>query len=476
MKSSTKNTHTLTKSDFILFLKCKNELWLKKNHKELFKHKMKPETKFLSEQGYLVQEYAEKMISETVSPKMKSEVKAIYENLYLRADIVVPTKNGVDIYEVKSSTQVKDQYVYDIAFQKYVFEKSGIKVNNVYLIKINNQYVRRGDIDVKELFDVVKLNNEVNVKLEETERLIKEANDFINGPDPELRLKDNCEDHKKCPYIQFFFPELPDYSVFDISRIHRDKLNKLLESGITNITDVPTDFELSKNQAVQVELAKTNKVICKSKEIKEIIKNLQYPLYFIDYESINYAIPEYKYYRPYQQVVFQYSLFIQKKPKANVIHKEYLADGKKDPALGILTSLKKNIKTKKGTFIVWNKSFEMARNREMAAIHPKFTDLMEQFNENVFDLMTIFSNKLYIHPEFKGKTSLKSVLPVLTYNNCYSDLDINNGQLASVMWVNLVRKKFPAKELEKTRKDLLEYCRMDTIGMVRILDFLKKIK
>lgn len=471
-RTNTRRTFSLSKSDFIRYLKCPNELWLRKNKWDFFDNKPTPETQFLSNQGYQVQDYAERLIYDTVSKKMKSEVKAVYKNLNARADIIVQGTKYTSIYEVKSSTELKDQYIYDLAFQNYVFENAGYNVKNLFLVLINNQYVRNGEIEPEKLFKVIDLTSKVK-SLAEIEQLINDANAFINGPCPDIVLEDSCEDRDKCPFNQFFFPNIPDYSVFNISRLKKEKVNKLLIRNIVDIKDVPDDFELSENQRLQVDVAKSNRPIIRNKEIKDIINTLNYPLYFIDYESINFAIPKYQNYRPYQQAVFQYSLFIQEKPDSKVVHKQFVANGKKDPALDLLKSLRKDITSDKGTFIVWNKTFERLRNIEMAKMYPEFKDLMMQFNDNIFDLMTIFSQKLYVHPDFKGKTSLKYVLPVLTYKSCYSDLDINNGQLAGIMWAKMLELNLSTPEKQQIRENLYKYCEMDTIGMVRILDHLK---
>jgi CRISPR/Cas system-associated exonuclease Cas4 (RecB family) len=468
--------HTFTKSDYIQYLKCPKELWLRKNKKELFEKEDTPEKKFLIDQGYLVQEYAEKLITDMHSGKFESEAKAVYENLYTRADILVSTAKGnvFDIYEVKSSSGIKEHYYSDLAFQKYVFEKSGKKIRNLFLVFINNQYIRKGEIDVKQLFKIEKVTDLVNKLLPSTEKKIAEAIEYIEGDCPEITISDDCEDHLKCPFTQHFLPDLPEYTVFDISRINKGKLDDLLCLNMVDIKSVPDDFPLSPKQRLQVQLAKSEEIIIRKSAIKKELSKLKYPLYFIDYESLNYAIPLFDNIRPFQQMVFQYSLFIQKSPKSKIIHKEFLADGTKEPSGELAKALSHDINIPGGTFIVWNKTFEMSRNKEMAALYPDYKDVMKQFNDNVFDLMTIFSNQYYVHPHFKGKTSLKKVLPVLYKKNCYSDLTINQGQLASVMWFNMIKNIMPRTKKNTLKINLLKYCEMDTYGMVEILNVLKK--
>ncbi len=464
-----------TKSDYMLYLKCPKELWLKTNEPVLFKKEDSPEDEFLREQGYLVQSYAVQLLSKKYVGKIKEELKAEYKNLYARADIIVEDGNYTDIYEVKSSASAKDEYVDDLTFQKYVFNKSGKQIRNTFLVYINTEYVRKGKIEPEKLFHVLNMTERVNDAYKTIEKNITKAQKFIYGERPKISYVSECDDKLDCPFIKHYFTDLPEYTVYNISRINKKKRNELLEAGIIDINDVPDDFQLSKIQSYQVQVAKNESVIIKAKQIKNLLRKLEYPLYFIDYESFSYAIPLYDNFRAYRQIVFQYSLHIIDKPGAKVRHKAFLSDGKQDPQLDLLKSLKKDIKNPDGTFIVWNKTFEMTRNKEMGEMYPEFKDLMTKFNDNIFDLMTIFSTNLYVHHEFKGRTSLKKVLPVFFKKLSYKDLNINHGQLASISWYKMIKNNLPEPEKKQIEKDLLDYCCLDTYGMVKMYEVLESV-
>jgi hypothetical protein len=240
--------------------------------------------------------------------------------------------------------------------------------------------------------------------------------------------------------------------------------------GILDICDVPDDFKLSNKQRFQVEVAKSKKVYINREEIRDMFDDLEYPLYFLDYETFNPAIPLFDGYSPFDHITFQYSLHVLSKD-GDLEHFEYLHTEKSDPIPHLLNSLKEHIKDE-GSIIVWNKSFEGTRNKHMGKVYPEYEDFCEDMNDRLFDLMDIFRNQLYDDPKFKGSYSIKSVLPVLVPELSYESLDIRNGAMAMASWYDLV---FKEEKNKKVINDLLKYCELDTLAMVRVFDELRKI-
>ena len=278
-----------------------------------------------------------------------------------------------------------------------------------------------------------------------------------------------------CHFIKFHFPDLPEYTVFDIAFLKNDKRRELLSLGIVAITDVPEDFPLSKKQRTQVDAAKSGKTLIEREKIAERMDAWEYPLHFLDYETFAYAIPQFDGIRPFQQMCFQYSLHTIDKLGDEPIHAQFLSHGQDDPPRALAASLKSAMASGIGTVLVWYEAFEKTRNSEMAIMFPEYAEFFEEVNAKTYDLMKIFSDNLYIDPEFKGRSSIKKVLPVLVPELSYKDLDIGDGMTATIKWFHAAKRGLPENERETIFADLEKYCFRDTIAMVEIVNRLKDL-
>jgi hypothetical protein len=204
-----------------------------------------------------------------------------------------------------------------------------------------------------------------------------------------------------------------------------------------------------------------------AKEIKNFLEGLQYPLYFLDYETMSSLIPYFDGHRPYQQVPMQYSLHVLRSPDAELEHKEFLHRDNSDPALPLTKQLIQDIGTE-GSVIVWYEGFEKSRNTELGDMFPEYKDAMEAINDRVVDLIIPFKQKWYDDPRFEGSASIKKVLPVLCPELSYKTLGIQEGGSAQRLWMEAVLDGTRADEKDKILTDLLEYCGLDTLAMVEI--------
>ena len=207
-------------------------------------------------------------------------------------------------------------------------------------------------------------------------------------------------------------------------------------------------------------------------EIGKFLSNLNYPLYYLDFETINPGVPKYQGTRPYQQVLFQYSLHINKTEDSELQHKEYLADPSKDPRTGFIEQLISECGDS-GDILVYNIGFERGRLNELIEQFPVYNNPLKAIIERLKDLMIPFQNKWYYTPEMKGSYSIKYVLPALAPEFSYNDLNIKDGGMASSIYLSMTNNNFKGEEIS-TRKDLLEYCKLDTYAMVKIIEKLKK--
>ena len=466
----------LTKTEYLSYLKCPQEFWLAIHQPLLIAAPNTLEYEHLRQQGYAVQQLVKKL--QRFQPhegfNIDSERPFQTADLYARCDIVITDSSTgvIDLYETKSSSSVKDEHIDDVAFQKLVAERSGSTVGRCYVITTNGEYVRHGEVDPEQLFVVTDVTDLVNEKIPATEQQSKDAIAYLDSF-PVPSLMDYCVANKlDCRFIKLHFPGLPDYTIFDIAFLKNEKRRELLGQNIVAIVDVPDDFPLSAKQRTQVNAAKSGETVIDHDAITKRIEGWDYPLHFLDYETFAYAIPRFEGIRPFQQMCFQYSLHTIDSPGAKPRHSYYLSRGEDDrPPHAMAESLKQAMSGGIGTVLVWYEAFEKTRNTEMAAMFPEHAAFFEEVNTKTVDLMKIFSDKLYIHPDFKGRSSIKKVLPVLRPDLSYADLGIGDGLTATISWFRAVTwDSMGDAERQKIFEDLEKYCELDTWAMVEIFN------
>jgi len=208
-------------------------------------------------------------------------------------------------------------------------------------------------------------------------------------------------------------------------------------------------------------------------EIRNFTNGLNYPLFFLDFETFGPAVPIYDGSRPYQQLVFQYSLHIQETSTSEIQHREYLAEPTEDPRIGFVEQLIQDCGSS-GDILVYNIGFERGKLNDLIDVFPQYSNELCGIINRLKDLMIPFQQKWYYTPEMRGSYSIKSVLPAIVPELSYSDLPIKDGGTASNTFLSMVNGSFEG-DVEKTRKQLLEYCELDTYAMVKILDVLKEV-
>lgn len=450
------------------------------------------------EAGYEIEEYAYKLypgglnaggddIREAIAKSSKlinDKTPVIFQatvsgkNLFCRADIIKynTVLKAWDIIEVKSATEPKETYFDDLAFQKICFEEAGHKVGNIYLIHINNQYVKNGAINPHELLTEVDVSAEVEARMDDTVLGIKDALEVLRIEDePDIRVLRQCENPFVCAFIPYCWKDFPEHSIYSIaSKLGSKKLEMLLDEGVLEVKDIPPEL-LTNEKLLKHQHAVTHNLVHIEKEnIKEELSVLKYPLYFLDYETYGPAIPIIDGYRPYQRVVFQYSLHVLDSPMAELKHYYFLANSSDDPTRALSLSLQ-NLIGKEGSVIAWNMSFEQGCNTEMGERAEEHKEFYRDVNERMFDLMQVFRKGYYVHKDFHGSASLKKVLLPVVPELSYKQLGIQEGMNASNSWGDMIRPETPETEKKKIYQDLLDYCELDTLAMVKILDKLNEL-
>ena len=380
----------LTKSKYLIGLQCPKLLWIALNDKDRI-----PEPDRFAKQkfetGHLIGELAKELYSEGIdlsnlefrenlertkeilkTRKPLFEAGILIDNLFSRADVLVPVeKDEWDIVEVKSSTSVKDIHVKDVAFQKLVYEKKGLKIRKCFLMHINNEYVKSGEIEPKELFVQTDISEEVLIASEGIEERVEKMFEIISGDEPEFSIEDilTIEYDNLC--LDEFLDNLPENNVFEMYRMLTKKKIELYKKGQIRIADIPESVKLNDKQKIQRRLAFDGGVHIDKDSIKSFLGSLSYPIYYLDFETINPAVPKFDGMKPYQRIPFQFSLHIQDKPGGELKHVSFLADGTDDSRLKFIQSLKDNL-GEKGDILVYNQGFEKGVLNELQMAFPEF--------------------------------------------------------------------------------------------------------
>jgi CRISPR/Cas system-associated exonuclease Cas4 (RecB family) len=452
----------LSKSDYLAYLACPREFWLMRHHPELFVRDDGIGVRYLKETGYRVQQLAQELFADG-----EFEKRLETEHLLAKLDIYT----GGSIYEVKSSGSVKEEHLHDLAFQKVVAEETGMPVERTFVIHVNKEYVRQGAIEPEKLLSIVDVTALVEKILPATKARVAEALTYLQT-EPDKSLAGYCGSKLSCLFIQHFHPDLPPATVFEISNLKAEKLDRLLGMGILKMTDVPEDFDLTPRQWKQINLVKSGERQVAADEIRARLGEVNYPVYFLDYETVNPAIPIYDGYRPFQVMVFQFSLHVLDADGAELRHHEFLADGAADPTRDLMAAMQTAIEAAGGSVMVWS-AYENTNNKNIAAKYPEFKIFLDSVAERTFDLMGIFSKGLYTDAKFKGSYSIKNVLPVMLPHMNYEHMEIKDGTTAAATWLSMLHPERSDEERDSIRAGLLEYCAMDTMAMAEILRVLR---
>lgn len=486
----------ISKSDYIKYGQCPKCLWLYKNRKELIPQDLEASKAGAVETGQAVEDMAyglfpdgvrvagrgfKEAIDET-DRLIREKTPAIFqasfwaEDLYCRCDIIKHNAgdNTWDIYEVKSATGLKKEYLSDATFQMIALTAAGLKVGCVFIIYVNKDYVRQGPL-VPEKFLITEditqaaagLADKTRFAIEDMFELVKQREE------PVVRIVKQCRDPYPCMFIDYCWRGIPPHSIYNVYP-DAETINGLLDRGIVDLADVPAGVIVKDKYVRYRKAVKEDKISIKKGAIRRELARYRHPLYFLDYETNSPAVPLFDNYRPYQRIIFQYSLHVQKKPGGELKHYEYLDDSPGDPARRLAAKLAAEIGPN-GSVIAWYKTFEEGCNKEMGEGYGEFAGFFKSVNRRLLDLMDFFAKGYYVDKNFYGSASLKKVLPVVAPELSYEALNIREGLAASASWPALVNGGLSPDEQAGLRSDLLAYCKLDTYAMVEIYRILNEL-
>jgi hypothetical protein len=497
----------ISKSKYLSGLQCPKLLWTHFNNRELIP-KPDESQQHIFDTGHMVGDLAKRLypggkevpllfkaddaleLSVTATRDLMKrripifEASFLVDGRYCRVDVLVPVPgpdgdrmsgDEWDLVEVKSSTRVKDVNVNDVAFQFDALTRAGVNLNRLYLMHVDTGYVRGDQFEVARFFHLEDITERVQRVVEYVPPAVNKMFDIIAGPDPDTPIGPRCTSPYTCDLKEVCWSVLPDDNVTHFYRSGARAFG-LLDEGIFSMADTP-QVRLTARQRIQKKAVTEGKIQVDHKSLVRWLGGLEYPLYHLDFETMNPAVPPLTGTRPYQQIPFQFSLHIQPEPGARPEHVEYLATWNDvplpgDPRPGLVDALKAI--GPDGTVLCWNMGFEKGVLEDLAEVFPAEAERLAGLVKRMDDLIIPFRNFWVYHPRQKGACSLKAVLPALTDFD-YDDLAIGDGRQAARQYQQALYGNVAVKERTLIFKNLLEYCKLDTRAMVEIMRRLEKL-
>ncbi len=396
-----------------------------------------------------------------------------FAGLFIRCDILCKTSATTwSVLEVKSSSKVKDEHHWDAAVQTYVLSGVGLSISVTRLMHINTQSCVFPDLT--NLFTIADITTEVDrLLLEIPKRLEQFKATLAENLEPTLAIRadaqaiaigKHCANPNPCPFTQTCWQHVPEISIFTIPRLDWKKKDALLTQGVLAIADLPSNYPLSENQRTYVDSMLNNQPVVDRVASAASLAELTYPIHFFDFEAQNPAIPRFDGLKPYEQFPFQYSCHILHE-HGHVEHREYLHTDTSDPRPPLVVALTSDI-APVGSVIVYHQSFEASLLRKLAQAFPAYALQLEAIATRLWDLEDIFKHH-YKHPDCRGSTSIKNVLPILVPTLSYKTLAVQRGDQAQTVWDEMIQC---ADSAQKTQliADLRAYCQLDTFAMVAL--------
>ncbi|MDY0088564.1 MAG: DUF2779 domain-containing protein [Coriobacteriia bacterium] len=488
-------TTRLSKSRFQKGLQCEKALWLAVHRRELA-DPITESTQWIFDQGTEVGQLAHGLFPDgievtedhlhssqalsTTEGLLADGARTLYEPAFrfdgvlVRVDILVPIRDGRwDLYEVKSSSTLKPEHITDAAVQTYVVEGAGLSVRRSCIVHLDTSYVWEGGAyDLARLFAVEDVTRDVRAFMPGIPALLKRFRATLKGPEPHVRIGAQCKKPYPCDFLGYCHASLAGaHPITDLPRLSEGALHSLLDMGVTSICDVPEGFAgLSPVQQEVVRVVKAGVSEIDVAGLEGALANLTWPVYHLDFETVMPALPIWPYTHPYQLIPFQYSVHVHHED-GSYEHREYLHTAPDDPRPALTRQLIGDLDAT-GSIMHYT-PYERRCLRELAAAVPERAADISALRDRLVDLEPIVRRNT-LHPATNGRTSIKAVLPAWFPELSYDDLAISDGTAASTQYLRSLRELRPPLETAALYDDLREYCKMDTLAMVKLLEILRE--
>src|SRR3989344_496179 len=397
-----------------------------------------------------------------------------YKGCFARADIIIYSKETKrwSIFEVKSTTKVKDEHLDDVGLQAWIMANAGLPIEKISIMHLNTECRFP---NLKNLFTEVDVTEELRKRYNSIpDRLTVIFKTIRSETAPIVDIGPHCTSPNECPFISHCWNEkkIQKLSVFDLPNI-RSRKWELYSEGIISLDD-PKLSELSPTQQRVVDVFKSKNRFIDTSGIKKAIASWEFTLVFLDFETINPAIPRYDKTGPYQQVPFQFSIHIWASPNSNLVHHEYLHVDKSDPRPVLIPKLLESCGTE-GSIVAYYGQFESSRISEMAEYSIEYKEQLEALTVRIVDPLPIIRDFVY-DDLFHGSFSLKKVAPaILGAASSYDGMLVDNGTAAQRAFENIIDERTSSKTRTELIQASLEYCKKDTLVMVELVKWLFEV-
>ena len=380
-----------------------------------------------------------------------------------KADVLNRNGNGWDVIEVKSSfadtAKVAKEYVDDLAYTVMVLRRAGVNVKKSALLLLSREY-RYGD-PVEGLFTRLDRTGEVDAR---TEKFGADAEKFAEAVraerKPEPVLNPVC---RSCDfYPKDFLGSRHTHTVLELPGLSRAKLQRLSAVGAIDIAGVPADFELNEIQQ-RVKIAAESGQMYVSPTLGDALAAIEWPCHYLDFETVTSTMPLYRGHGCQRQVLTQFSVHHRDSLEAATRHSEFLADAKQSQERLLAERLLAVLGTQ-GAIVVYS-NFEDVRISALINELPELAAPLHAILKRIVDFEKVIKEHVY-HPKFAGSFSLKRVVPVLVQDVSYDELAVTDGENASAVYARMARGEI--EDVSEARRQLLDYCKIDTLAMVRL--------
>lgn len=403
------------------------------------------------------------------TPIFEATFKA--QDVLARVDILKPCSEGYELIEVKSSTSVKDHYYADSAVQTWVLECAGIPVKAIYLCHINNQFVYPGNGDYRDLFHYEDITEEVRELSRAVPQWVEHYREMLDSGEPEIEMGDQCTDPYSCPFIDYCRGEETEYPLRYMPRPRgtRQVLDALTAEGIEDIRDIPEGRLSNEKQKWVRRVTITGEPELRPEAVE--VGEYGYPRYYLDFETIQFAVPIWEGTSPYKALPFQWSCHIEL-ASGELQHKEYLDISGNAPMRTCAESLIEVI-GEEGPIFAYG-SYEKTVLNALIARYSDLAEDLHKLKERLVDLLPIL-RKTYYHPDMLGSWSIKNVLPTMAPHLDYGTLgDVQDGSAAGTTYLQIINPETDTAECQRLARELLAYCEHDTLAMVELVKYLSK--
>jgi hypothetical protein len=391
----------------------------------------------------------------------------VANDVLVRVDLLLPENTGYRLVEVKSATEVKDYHYEDAAVQYWVMTQAGVQPTGVALGHINNKFEYTVEGNYQGLITEADITASVKERFADVPAWVAAARATSEQTQlPDAKVGPQCRSPFECAYTEYCqsLEKTTEYPVSILPRISAKQRAEFAQQGIVDVRDIPDNYLEKENHEIVRYASLTGETYLNPKA-KEVLGQLGYPRYYLDFETVAPAVPRWLNSRPYQQIPFQWSCHQETASGAELLHTQYLHSDASDPRRAFAQSLLKTL-GEQGPILVYNASFERTRIEELAECFTDLAPSLLALVERIVDLLPL-AQKNYYHPAMLGSWSIKAVLPTVSELD-YGSLKIGNGGLAQVAYIEMIAIDTPATRREQIFEDLLKYCYQDTLAMVHV--------